>query len=355
MRRPLVVTEDPELLDEILTIAAAAGMEVTAAVDPREAAAHWDTAPLVLLDARLADRLPGAGLAGRPGLVLVRPDSTDTGTSRRSPQLRHDRIIPLPAGSEVLLASLAECHEGSPQGRLVGVIAGSGGAGASVVAAALALTAAAPAGNGWLVDLDPAGGGLDLLLGLEGEPGLRWPGLHGTSGRLDCAALRDALPVLRSVAILSCDRTQRGGPEALAVEATLAAIRRGGGTAIVDLPRQPSAARAVALAAIDQLLVVVAAEVRSVAAAHRLLDELPEASAPVSAVVQVGPPGLLAADQIAAALGVPLGGQFVRESTVREALVQGRPPALRRGSLARMCEALAADLTSQPAPAAAMA
>ena len=68
------------------------------------------------------------------------------------------------------------------------MIAGRGGAGASVFATALAQTAA----DALLVDADPCGGGIDLVLGCERETGLRWPDLTLQGGRLSYTALRDA-------------------------------------------------------------------------------------------------------------------------------------------------------------------
>ena len=45
-----------------------------------------------------------------------------------------------------------------------------------------------------LVDADPWSGGIDLVVGSEDEPGLRWPDLALERGRIDMAALRQALP-----------------------------------------------------------------------------------------------------------------------------------------------------------------
>src|SRR3712207_7123198 len=45
-----------------------------------------------------------------------------------------------------------------------------------------------------LVDADPLGGGLDLVLGWEQVDGLRWPSLAEADGRVDPPALLQALP-----------------------------------------------------------------------------------------------------------------------------------------------------------------
>ena len=64
---------------------------------------------------------------------------------------------------------------GRRRGAAVAVVGGCGGAGASVLAAALAVTAVRHGGRALLVDCDPLGGGLDLVLGAEHVAGLRWP------------------------------------------------------------------------------------------------------------------------------------------------------------------------------------
>ena len=52
-------------------------------------------------------------------------------------------------------------------------------------------------------------GGADLLLGAETVPGLRWPQLARARGRLGGGMLREALPRLDGLSVLSWDRTDR--------------------------------------------------------------------------------------------------------------------------------------------------
>ncbi|MGZ4743893.1 MAG: P-loop NTPase [Oryzihumus sp.] len=66
---------------------------------------------------------------------------------------------------------------------VIGVVGGSGGVGATVLAAALATRAAATGRTVACVDGDVLGGGLDVTFGLEQEPGLRWPDLAAALGR----------------------------------------------------------------------------------------------------------------------------------------------------------------------------
>src|SRR5664279_4433323 len=84
---------------------------------------------------------------------------------------------------------------------VIGVIGGSGGAGSSYFAAVLAALCLPSV----LLDVDPVGGGVDVLLGIESVPGARWSGLRLDGGRLDPALLADGLPRWRDVAVLATD------------------------------------------------------------------------------------------------------------------------------------------------------
>ena len=47
--RPLLVSGDPELIDDVLRLAAANGVEVHLATDAEAARSHWALAPMVLV------------------------------------------------------------------------------------------------------------------------------------------------------------------------------------------------------------------------------------------------------------------------------------------------------------------
>ncbi|MEO8888723.1 MAG: hypothetical protein ABI429_05455 [Jatrophihabitantaceae bacterium] len=148
---------------------------------------------------------------------------------------------------------------------MIGVVGGSGGVGASTFAAVLAWVA----GSGVLIDLDPLGGGLDVLLGIEREPGARWSGLRLDGGRLDPVLLAGGLPRWAGVPVLAVDLSPPPG-----VEPVLAAAAAGG-PVVLDLPRAASPSRDAAAAACDVVLVLAEARVRALAAARAVLSSLP--------------------------------------------------------------------------------
>src|SRR5450631_1669926 len=91
---------------------------------------------------------------------------------------------------------------------IIGVVGGSGGVGASVLTAAIAIRAAEAGMRPVALDGDRLGGGLDVTLGIEQERGVRWPDLAGARGRIDGDELLRRLPSVDGVGVLSFDRSR---------------------------------------------------------------------------------------------------------------------------------------------------
>lgn len=147
-----------------------------------------------------------------------------------------DAVV-LPGDSGVLLDVLVATAT-RHRARTVGVVGAHGGAGASVLAAALARASVAVGAATALVDLDPAGGGLDVLLAVEHDPGQRWADLAEEQGAFLPERLALALPDWNLVRVLSGD--QRGGPGAtdLVARGAVRALGQGHDVVVLDLPRQ---------------------------------------------------------------------------------------------------------------------
>lgn len=89
-----------------------------------------------------------------------------------------------------------------------------------------------------LVDGDPLGGGIDVLLGGEESEGLRWPDFARSKGRVGGGALEESLPALHGLRVLSWGRGDEVVVPPQAMRSVLAAARRLGGVVVVDLPRR---------------------------------------------------------------------------------------------------------------------
>lgn len=335
--KPLIVTEDADLLDDLLRLCAAAGATPEVHHGVPEPRSSWEAAPLVLVGDDAARRVRGAGRRG--GVVLVGRDQDDSGVWRRAVEIGADHVLMLPDGEQWLVDRIADVAEGVGRPALtVGVIGGRGGAGASTLACALAVTAAREGLRTLLVDGDPLGGGLDVVLGGEAAAGLRWPAFAGSRGRLGSGALEESLPELHSLRVLSWDRGDSVAVPPQAMRAVLAAARRRGGAVVVDLPRRIDDGVAEALAQLDVGLLVVPAELRAVAAARQVASAVQLLLRDLRVTVR-GPyaPGL-DDREVARLLDLPLVGEVPVEPGLLRPHEHREPPgAAARGPLARFC------------------
>jgi secretion/DNA translocation related CpaE-like protein len=358
-RSGLVMMSDPELLDAVLRLAAAAGCELHRCVDPTQARRQWTDAPLVLLDTPAVERCVRAGLPRRGGVVVAVRGEPPAAVWRQAVSIGAEHVISLPDAESWLVAALTEAAEGRHRsGAVLAVIGGRGGAGASVLAAAVAVTAVRDGERVLLVDCDPLGGGLDLVLGAEDLDGLRWPDIGVGGGRVPAPALHAALPApvvgraAGELGVLSCDRSPQG-PSPGAVTSVIGAGRRAGEIVVCDLPRYPTEAAVAALAAADLTVLVVPADVRSCAAGTRVAAVLAEHGGAVRLVVRGPAPGGIDAEEVARALGLPLLVAMRPEPGLARSLERGTPPGSPRGPLAGTAGAVLAELRSVAASTSA--
>ncbi len=345
-RRPLLVTADPDLLDDILRLGAAAGVDVDVAHDPVGARLGWSKAALVLIGDDVSIALRRASMRPRVGVVLVGRDLDDGDIWKRAVGVGAEHVALLPDAEPWLIARLADAvDECAAFGLTVAVIGGRGGAGASTLAAALAVTAMRGGRRVMLVDADPYGGGADLLFGGEHAAGLRWSDIAGASGRIGGEELHAALPHIGELAVLSYDRGDPLDLQADAMSSVLAAAARVCDLTVADLPRHIDDAAGVVLAAADLVLLVVPAEVRAVASAGRIAAAITRVADDVRVVVRGPAPGGLAALDVAYALGLPSAGYLKAEPALGATLERGAAPAGQgRGPLAKFCRELLASL-----------
>jgi secretion/DNA translocation related CpaE-like protein len=344
--RPLVITSDAALLDDLVRIAMTAGTEVDVATDAGAGRRRWSSAASVVVGRDAAEGCARARLPRRPGVVLIGDDLDEAGIWQLGVEVGAEHVVFLPDGESWLVEMLAESVEPVRfAGELVAVIGGRGGAGASTLAASLAVTASRLRRRTLLVDADPLGGGIDLVLGGECDPGVRWPDLGGTHGRVAGSALTGALPRINELSVLSWDRSDVLHVPPEAMETVLEAGRRSCELVVADLPRSLDEASRIVLSLASVVLLVVPAEVRAAAAATRVATQLAPLCGDLRLVVRGPSPSGLGADEIAGALGLPLVGFLRAEPGLELALERGEPPARgRRSPLAALCESVIEDL-----------
>jgi secretion/DNA translocation related CpaE-like protein len=350
--RPLIVTADDALLDELLRIAAAARVDVVHSWDvgPRT---QWRSAPIVLIDAGQVPAAVAAGMPRRPGVIVVFDTEPVDSIWQLCVALGVERSFAV-HGSEVeLIELLADATVGSTwDGRCVAVIGACGGAGASVFAGAIAFAAARLGRPSLLLDCDLWGAGLDVILGVEADPGLRWTDLSAPAGRLPVEDLSRALPRIRvggsAISVLTHRRDAVVDLDPDAVDVVIDAGRRGACTTVVDLPRPPGPVPDRVLERCDLVVLIAPADVRACWAAQRVRARLREFAVDAALVVRGPSPCGLGAAELAELLELPLLAQMRAESGLAQELEFGLSLATgRRRPLLKAADRVLAELDAR--------
>ncbi|KXP11646.1 hypothetical protein AXK57_21680 [Tsukamurella pulmonis] len=334
---------DGPLADDVRRAAAAAARSVTD-IDRGRPRAGWASAAGLVLDLAAATAMAEAARAGglprRDGVAIV---AAQAGMAELAAAVEvgaaHVFVLPDQVRDLARFLAAREQDDGA-RSRVVAVLGGHGGAGASVLAAAVAVAAPGRGVTALAVDADPWGGGLDLLLGCADMPGLRWGDLALRGGHVPAEALVAALPGRAgALAVLAAGGTAGGAaggamvPE-IPVEGLLAVIdagRRSVGVTVVDLPRRNDPATAACLEVADVVVVVASATVRGCAAARAVAGGVAGRARQAALVVRGPAPGGLSARDVERAVGLPLLASM-RPQPGLAAQLDGGGLRLRRGT-----------------------
>jgi secretion/DNA translocation related CpaE-like protein len=351
--RTLVLSADEELVDDLLRLASAAAVELVVVPEAGAARGTWGGAPLVLVGDDQAAAVIDVGLPRRRGVVVVGRSLDDPGIWQRAVSVGAEQVVFLPEAEGWLVDRLADSADVGATALVLCVVGGRGGGGATTLAAALAFAGLRRRMRTLLVDADPLGGGIDLVLGGEDAPGLRWPDLASARGRVAPSALSASLPEVDALTVLSWDRGDLLEVGADAISSVLTAGAKAADLVVVDLPRRTDPAAEVALAMADRCFLVLPAELRAIASAGRVASGIASLTQDLRVVVRGPAPSALDAEVVAQALGLPLAGRCRPEPGLASALERGDPPGRTRGPLATLADALLADVArSRSAPGA---
>ena len=346
---PLVVTQDEWLVEAVLAAGVSVGVGPLVTGDPAVVSRGWRSASCVIVGADRAALVASLGLAARPGVHLVGVDRDEL----LSWSVPLDASVVVLPDQRMLLATVLDprLDDGVGPALLVRVVGASGGVGASTLAAGLAHAGARRSLGAVVVELDPCGGGLDLLLGAESVPGWRWNDLRGASGRIESLAGHlpgvsgvDVLAMSRPVFSLPRPRLRRAegavpglgpvAPSPDAVRTVVAALTRSHRLVVLDAGHLPGGVG-------DQwtgtrTLAVVAAHPRGIVAASARLAQL--AVPDVSLVVRAGPGRDLDPDTVGRALGCPVAGVVHDDRRLPASEAVGDPPGRAHGRFRREVE-----------------
>jgi len=338
---------DPDLLDQVLSVTAVVGVEPLVLSDSNLLRPHWASASMLLLDVDQAARVAAMGLPRRAEVYLVAGEKTPGAQAQQWSIRLGAALVPLPASAGWLSEVLADVNgTGRVTGSLVCVVGGSGGVGASTLAAGLAFVAARASQRIMLIDADTRSGGLDLLLGAERTSGWRWPRLATARGHL--GDLTGQLPAVEGVDLLSMARgesTPGWELQAEQLKSVLQSAMRSHEITVVDLPRALGAPAWGALRRAKLALLLVRDDVRGVASGREVVHELGGECDRFGLVVRQGRPRLLEPNLVATGVGLPLLGSLADDLGLVWAAERGDPPGRSaRSPLARLCRELLGDL-----------
>ncbi|WP_029137174.1 septum site-determining protein Ssd [Nakamurella lactea] len=329
MNEPLIITDDRQMAEDLLRLAAAAGVEVlTCATVDRS---QWRAAPVIVIDIAQVPAAVAAGLPRRDGVIAVTQAEPAADLWRDCVLLGVQRTVSVVEAEEFLVETLGGAiAEPGSGGRAIAVLGACGGAGASVFATAVAVAAHRVGRQVLLADCDRWGAGLDVVLGVEDAEGVRWSDLAAPAGRLSPELLRRALPGLAlsrgQLPVLGFDRAADREVPAAVAEVVIDSARRAGDLTVLDLPRVPTAASDRIIEIADLIVLVVPADVRGCFAAQRQVERLRSFGAWAGVVVRGPSPGGIGADDIAQALQLPLLARVRPQARLLQDLEHGRPP-----------------------------
>src|SRR5918993_1645279 len=235
----------------------------------------------------------------------------------------------LPRRAEVYVitetATAPEAHQWSiPLGAAVVVVPGN----VRWLSGAIAELSRRPHGSGRrsaLVDLDPRGGGLDLLVGAERLDGWRWPRLVAARGHL--GDLGDQLPCVDGVEVLSMDRgADAVGPPPEAVRVVLGSLTASHQLSVVDVPRHLDGDQLEPLASAAVWLLVVRDDLRGVTAGRERRHSLEVSGVRPGLVVRTGRTRLLDPQSVAEGVGADLYCVLPEDPGLLQAAERGHPP-----------------------------
>lgn len=303
----LLCSRDPVVIEAVEVSAAAQDVELRVVRDAAQVDEAWAGAAVRLIGVEVAARWgsPGPGEAH-----LVGGSAADL--ARCSAELSLP-VLALPDAQGRLAAVLTRAHQAQTSSRIVTILGAGGGLGVSTLTVSLAAEAARVGRRAVAVDLVASGGGLDLLMGIEAAKGLRWPDLRQARGEL--GDVFDALPEVGGARILSHGRPGQAPPEE-AVRAVFGALSRSADVIVVDAGRGPVHPQT------DRTLLVVGADVRSVAAAQSLGPGMRASGV----VVRSGPGRRIPAEAVARSLGVECIGAVSTHKALPRLAELGLPP-----------------------------
>lgn len=308
---------------------AAVGISPFAVGSAAEARRFWRSARTVVLDADQIPELQAMRWPRRDHVFLV-VDEPDRWW-QEAVQIGASGVL-AKADDHAGVTALASVVDGGAEGCSIVVVGGRGGAGATTLACSLGLTAAARGLSAVVLDADPLGTGVELVLGTESVEGLRWRSLDTAAGVVAPAALAGALPLRSGLASLSWETDDDAPRVPDGAASVWSAATRGFDVVIVDQPRTVAddAWTGAVLGGSVLSVVVIDDDIGGIAAARRQIVWLSERTPAVAAVVARRGRGGLGRAVVESSIDVPVIATMRRDRRLQAAVDHGRGPGRSR-------------------------
>ena len=337
----LLISADPTCVDYVLALTSASQLTVEVTASTEQAAQVWLRSVVVVVGLDLLAPMASQRPPHRPEvIVLGAPDQTHW---RLSFDIGAEDVVTPPGEPGWLAERVRRAGEQLPAGRVVGVVGCRGGAGASAMSTALAVAAVRRKMTPYLLDLDPLGCGLGVVLGADESRGLTWDQVSAGVGRIPALSLQSTVAVVDGVGLLGWDDSGMTTVAAGVAGAVVETARVCAPVTVIDLGRAITDSQHEALARCDRVLLMVPADVRSVRAARRMTGR--QGLSMCEVVVRGPNPGGLVAEDIGTALGLPVLAAVGADKNLDRRMERGEAPGTRsRSPLGRAGDGLLKEI-----------
>lgn len=224
--------------------------------------------------------------------------------------------------------------------RVISVVGTAGGVGASVLASALAMRASELGAAVVAVDARPYGGGLDVVLGVDEFPGIRWRDLADAAGPLDGVEIFGRLPLADRCGVLSFDREFPVVPSGEVLSAVVTALRSVSDIVVLDAPRAGECWEGEVAGVSDEVIALTGTTVSALAGAAASVPHLDAVHDVLWLACRTDRGAAADLDQrLPHLLDVPFLGAVPTDHKVEACLTDGRPPP-DRGRLAKAVDGI---------------
>jgi secretion/DNA translocation related CpaE-like protein len=251
-------------------------------------------------------------------VVILAPENVSSRTWELALKLNAQHVEVLPSQTDWILEHLVPPAQ--TRAHVVGITPVVGGAGASTVACALAAQYVQQGLKVCLVDADPVGGGLDVLLGSEHAPGMRWSDISALHGSVSSEELFNSLVVSNGIHVVAHKRGQFD-LSTNQIQALIESVASACDVVLVDTPRLAEEFAQQVFENCDDLLLVMPTTVQAsslVTSMRTYLD-----GKQCGLVIRQIPGSGLTAVGVAQAVELPLRASLPTDARIVEQVEQG--------------------------------